>query len=236
MSESFAVLTGGSSGIGSAIIRKYLNEGWRIATIGRNTERITEMADLIGARDRVVPIRADLTSLAETDAAITQIANLGEPINVLMNIAGVWHDSETVFYGKRLWELPADQLETVMSVGLMAPLRLARGLVPLMLGIQGATILNLTGTFNSGGANWIHYFTSKRGLEQMTLALADELKPESIRVNCISPADTATDALVKFFPEDAKDALTPERVAEFVWLVNSPKFTNVTGQIIEMRA
>jgi NAD(P)-dependent dehydrogenase (short-subunit alcohol dehydrogenase family) len=81
---------------------------------------------------------------------------------------------------------------------------------------KGSSIVNLSGTFENGAKGWLPYFASKRALEDFTLGLAEELRGKGIRVNCVSPSDTATEEYQKYFPEDARDASTPEQVAKLV--------------------
>ena len=77
-------------------------------------------------------------------------------------------------------------------------------------------ILNLSGTFENGGKGWIPYFVSKRAIEDFTVGLADELRDKSIRVNGVSPSDTATESYKKYFPEYIEDSLDPKEVAKLI--------------------
>jgi short-subunit dehydrogenase len=96
-----------------------------------------------------------------------------------------------------------------------------------------SNIINLSGTFIYGGKGQIPYYTSKRGLEDLTIALSEELKEKNIYVNCISPADTLTEAYKKGFPKDVNDPMnSPENVAtQIVKIIGS----NKTGQFILIR-
>ncbi|MGH2485815.1 MAG: SDR family NAD(P)-dependent oxidoreductase, partial [Ktedonobacterales bacterium] len=122
-----------------------------------------------------------------------------------------------------------------MDVGIMAPLLLARGFLPQMVSAQRGHVINLSGTFGSGARGWIHYFVSKKALEHLTIGLADEVRAAKIQVNCISPADVATDAVIRFFPEDAASALQPDDVVEIARWLLSPAARHISGQIIEVR-
>ena len=81
---------------------------------------------------------------------------------------------------------------------------------------KGSAIVNISGTFENGAKGWVPYFASKRALEDLTVGLAQELEEKGIRVSCVSPSDTATESYIKYFPEDAKDANSPEDVAKLV--------------------
>ena len=97
---------------------------------------------------------------------------------------------------------------------------------------QGANIINISGTFENGAKGWLPYYVSKRGMEDLTLGLSQELKGKQININCISPSDTATEEYIKYFPEDAVDANKPEDIAnEVVNLINS----NETGKFVVIK-
>jgi NAD(P)-dependent dehydrogenase (short-subunit alcohol dehydrogenase family) len=168
------------------------------------------------------------------DLAVRVNAKLGSP-DILVNVAGVWHDDKTVFAGVPLVDTPAKQILEVMEVGLLAPMLLTRAFLPPMLRAQQGKIISISGTFATGGAGWLHYYVSKLGLENFTVGLAQELRPSKIQVNCVSPSDTATDALRRFFPEDAKTALDPREVARLVVFLASQDAEHITGQCIVIK-
>lgn len=229
-----AVVTGASSGMGSALVNELLGRGWNVIGLGRDATRMR--LAITTAPERFTPVEVDLAEPGEVLAAARDISSRLDGIDLLANVAGVWHDSDRAFYGPKIDEIPVDELLNVMGVGITAPILLTHELIPLMRGRSGALVVNLSGTFNSGGAGWVHYYTSKRALEELTRAVADEYRASGIRVNCISPADTATPAYIRFFPEDAADALTPQYVASYIALMHdASEFRHVSGQIIELR-
>lgn len=231
-----ALVTGASTGIGAALSTTLLETGWRVYGIARSAARVEAIADA-DSRGELIPISVDLSDIAAVTAFCDNLADLTERLDLLANIAGVWHGTDEAYYGPLLPDLPTEQLLNVMNVGIMAPLLLAKSAARIMREAKRGQVLNLSGTFNSGGSGWIHYFTSKRALEQMTMALADELRSSGVRVNCISPADTATEAYVRFFPEDAVGALEPAEIARLALaLQEAPEFRHVSGQIIEIRS
>jgi NAD(P)-dependent dehydrogenase (short-subunit alcohol dehydrogenase family) len=236
-SQQVAVVTGASTGIGSAVAYTLASSGYHVALVARNQAKLEQLRETIegdggGATAYVVDLRdraavADLSSRVEGEFG---------SVGVVANIAGVWHGEDRAYYGPLLHDTDVGEILDVMEVGIIAPMLLTRALLPSMLGAQGGTVVNLSGTFSDGGSGWMHYFVSKRALEQFTVGLADEMSGLGVRVNCVSPADVATEAYVRFFPEDAATALTPQDVADVVqWLV-SPAAQHISGQIIEVRA
>jgi len=100
-----------------------------------------------------------------------------------------------------------------MMVDLIAPTLLVHGVVALLK--KGSSIINISGTFEDGAKGWLTYYVSKRAVEDLTVGLSQELGDKGIRVNCISPSDVSTEEYKKYFPEYAKNALSPEEVAQF---------------------
>ena len=118
-------------------------------------------------------------------------------------------------------------------VGTVAPSLLVHAFVPLMH--QGSAIMNLSGTFESGAKGWLPYYVSKRAIEDLTIGLSDELKDKGIRVNGVSPSDTATEAYKKYFPEFIPDAIEPEEIAKEIVHLCSDEAQNITGKIFVMK-
>jgi len=135
-------------------------------------------------------------------------------VDVLVNAAAIWHGKDELYAGKDLQIFDQKVILDTYTVGFTALTLLIHGLLPVMG--KGSSIANISGTFENGAKGWLPYFASKRALEDFTLGLAEELKDKGIRVNCVSPSDTATEAYIKYFPEDAKDANSPEDVAKLV--------------------
>ena len=231
--SNVAVVTGASTGIGKALVLELAKRSWRIYALARSTEKI-EVFAAEQPQGSIIPTKVDLTDVADIRRVIHDITQQEDSIHLLANIAGVWHNEDESYYGPKIWEIPEGRLLEVMTVGITAPMLLSRGLIPKMPGNGVAQIVNLTGTFNTG-AGWLHYYTSKKALENLTLGLADELREKGVRANCVSPADTATEAYSRFYPEDAADGLAPEYVAQFIVELFSPSMQYVNGQIIEIR-
>jgi 3-oxoacyl-[acyl-carrier protein] reductase len=231
-----AVITGASTGIGRALAVSLARDGYHVALVARTTENLESVRSEI--RGGGGAASAFVIDLRDQDAVLQlpeRVASEVGPIEVLANIAGVWHGPDRAYYGPLLHETDPDEILEVLDVGITAPLLLARGFLPQMIAAKRGHILNLSGTFASGARGWIHYFVSKKSLEQFTIGLAEEMRDFEIQVNCISPADVATDAYIRFFPEDAASALGPNEVVEVARWLLSPAARHVTGQIIEVR-
>jgi NAD(P)-dependent dehydrogenase (short-subunit alcohol dehydrogenase family) len=232
-----AVVTGASTGIGRALAIELAKTGYSLILVARSREGLSETAKLTkaaGAQTVIVP--TDLRVEKQVDALAATILDQCKELDLLANVAGVWHDDSHVFYGPRLHETPATEIRDVLEVGTLAPILLTRALLPAMIKRHRGQVINISGTFSAGGSGWLHYYVSKKALEQFTVALADEVRSLGVRVNCISPADVATEAYIRYFPDEAAGALTPEEVSKATLLLLSADAKDISGQIIEVRS
>lgn len=231
LDNKFAVVTGASTGIGRAIAVAFAKEGAFVALVGKNEEKLLKTSNLIkeiGGKSKVLV--CDLANNGSLEALISSIKSETNKIDILANVAGIWHGKDEVYAGKDFESLPNSVILDTYSVGLTAPTLLSHAFVPLMS--RGSSIINLSGTFENGGKGWLPYYVSKRAIEDLTIGLSQELTDKGIRVNCVSPSDTATEEYKRFFPDDAKDAQTPEDVAKlFVELVQK----DVTGKVFVIK-
>mgnify|MGYP001611741645 FL=1 len=154
-------------------------------------------------------------------------------LDVLVNVAGIWHGKDEVFAGKNLTEFSEKTVLETLMVGTVAPTLLAYHLLPLMP--KQSHIINISGTFEPGAKGGLPYYVSKRAIEDLTVGLAQDMTEKQIQVNGISPSDMATPAYKKFFPQYYDDGIDPGLVAkQLVKLVSSfdPK---ISGQIFVMK-
>jgi NAD(P)-dependent dehydrogenase (short-subunit alcohol dehydrogenase family) len=226
------VVTGASRGIGHAIARRFLAEGWRVITCAR-----AEMPPACRSDPNWVHhIVTDLADPASTDAFIAKAnAWLGDsPLQALVNNAGI---SPKTPYRERLGVLngPIDGWKQVFELNFFAPLRLARGFASALHRGKGA-IVNIT----SIAGHYVHpfagsaYSTSKAALSGLTREMAVELAQLGVRVNAVSPGEIRTEmisaeyeALVPRIPLERMG--TPEDVAGTVFRLCGPDFAYVTG-------
>lgn len=230
------IVTGASTGIGKAIALEMAKAGARVFLVGRNEEALQNVnAMIMREGGKAEFIITDLSNIADIEKLVNTVENKVKQIDVLFNVAGVWHDEKRVFFGKRLDEISSNELDYVLDVSLRAPILLSKLVIRAMIPYRKGKIINVSGTFSKGGAGWLHYYIAKKGIENFTKGLADEVREFEIQVNCISPSDVATDAYKVFFPEDAKLALDPHEVAELgLWLA-SDLTEHVSGQVIVIK-
>ncbi|WP_096700685.1 SDR family oxidoreductase [Magnetospirillum sp. 15-1] len=226
------VVTGASRGIGHAIARRFLAEGWRVITCARADVPKECMID----RNWACHIVADLADPASAQDFVTKAnAWLGsEPLHALVNNAGV---SPKTPYKERLGVLngPIDGWKDVFELNFFAPLRLARGFASALHRGKGA-IVNIT----SIAGHYVHpfagsaYSTSKAALSGLTREMAAEMAQLGVRVNAVAPGEIRTEmisaeyeALVPRIPLERMG--TTEDVAGTVFRLCGPDFAYVTG-------
>lgn len=233
-----AVVTGASTGIGREIARAIAVHGGLVALVGRSVSGLKKTQELIkklGGEAKV--FTADLRNQQDIRKLVSDILEEYERIDIIANVAGVWHSKDTVYYGPPLWETPEEQVNEVLDVGVRAPMLLTRALLPSMIKKQQGKILQISGTFESGASGWLHYYVSKKALENFTVGLSEELRPYKIQVNTISPSDTYTEAYREFFPDaEEEKCLSPVDVANLAIFLLSEDADHITGSCIVIRS
>ena len=232
LNGKLAVVTGASTGIGQAISVQMAKEGVFIILIARTKKGLEETLKIIkenGGKGKI--IITDLASIQSLNKTISHIKSFSNRIDVLVNVAGIWHGKNEVYVGTNFEAFSPKVIKDTYTVGILAPTLLIHGFIPLMP--KKAKIINISGTFESGAKGWLPYYASKRTIEDLSVGLSEELKDKDIQVNCISPSDTATEAYKKYFPQYIKDAINPQEIAKFAVYLCSKD--NITGKVFVMK-
>ena len=226
--KKIALVTGGSGGIGSAVCRSLASAGWTVG-VGyfRNKAGAEALAKEIGG----FPAYADVSRPEEVEAMFTAA---GE-VELLVNNAGVAH------YGL-ITDLTYGDWRELMAVNLDGAFLCCRAAVPGMVRRKRGNIIIVSSMWGQVGASCeAAYSASKAGLCGLTKALAKELAPSGIRVNCVAPGVVLTPMLKDFSEEDLENLRLetplerlgePEDVAELVSYLASEKAKFMTGQVI----
>lgn len=234
LKNKLAIVTGASTGIGRSISLEFAKEGAVIFLLARTKEGLRETKKLIEKIHGKAEIYlTDLSKIDSINKTISEIKNKTEKIDILVNVAGIWHGQNEVYAGKNFENFNQQVILDTYCVGITALSLLAHALIFLMP--KNSKILNISGTFESGAKGWLPYYVSKRAIEDLTIGLSDELKERDIQVNCISPSDTATGAYKKYFPQYINDAIDPEKIAKYAVYLCSSEANKITGKVFVIK-
>lgn len=213
MNGKTAIVTGGSSGFGAGIVRKFYAEGARVLIADLNEAMGQELAAALGEGVEVIATNvADGTSVQDmTDRAMA----LWGQIDILVNNAGVTH------LPAPMEDVTEEDFDKVIAVNVKSVYLTARSIVPLMKARGTGAILNVASTAGvSPRPNLSWYNASKGWMNNATKGMAVELAPAGVRVNALNPVAGETPLLKSFMGED-----TPEMRAKFLSTIPLGRFS-----------
>ncbi len=221
-----AVITGGSAGLGSALARRFAEEGAAVSICGRREGPIKAIcAEIEETGGRCLGVVADVTSPEDVARWLSLAhAELG-PIDTLVNNASVLGDKVAVE------EYDLDTWRTVIEINLTGAFVCAKASVPYLRETRGSLINVSSGVGDHGRPYWGAYCVSKNGLEALSELMAGELVDDEIRVNAVDPGSMRTSMRAAAYPDE--DPLTlpePHGVADVFVYLASDRSREVTGE------
>lgn len=223
-----ALITGGSRGIGAQLVRDFSAAGYRTLFLYRQDQ---QAARQVQAETGAQPIRCDVRFSDQVHKAVASIGR----IDVLINNAAIAQQ-------KLLTDITDEDWHAMVDTALSGAFYACRAALPGMISRRWGRIINISSIWGQVGASCeVHYSAAKAGLIGLTRALAKEVAPSGVTVNCLCPGVIATDMLASFTPEDL-EALrqetpvgrlgTPKDITSpALWLAREES-SFVTGQII----
>lgn len=208
-----AIVTGGASGFGEGIVRRFVEEGARVAIVDLNGAAAEALAkELDGS---AIAVTADVSKDADVARLAAETVEKLGPVDILVNNAGVGHTPQP------LDELSDADFDRIWSVNVKSVYLTARHLVPAMKAAGRGAILNVASTGGvSPRPNLTWYNASKGWMITATRAMAVELAPFGVRVNAINPVAGDTPLLKTFMGGD-----TPEIRAKFLASIPIGRFS-----------
>ena len=233
------LVTGGSRGIGRAIVELFARDGAEVAFFYRgNAAAATEVVEQARAAGlRVQADQVDVTDAKAVGGAVERLAGEWGRIDILVNNAGVIRDN-------LLGLLEDEDVRAVLETNVGGVFNVTRAVVPHMIARRAGKIVNLSSVAGEkGGRGQTNYAASKGAINAFTRALAVELAPRKITVNCVAPGVIETEmsqAVRDLAGDQVKDRILlrrfgqPQEVAYAVWFLASRFADYVTGEVLHV--
>ncbi|WP_090178459.1 acetoacetyl-CoA reductase [Luteibacter sp. UNC138MFCol5.1] len=233
MTQRTALVTGGTGGIGTAIVRYLARQGHRVATNYRDDARAAAWReDMIRDGIDVVMVPGDVSDPASAEAMIRGVEDLAGPVEILINNAGITRD--TTFH-----KMDYQQWTEVVNTNLNACFNVTRPVIEGMRSRQWGRIVQISSINGQKGQyGQANYAAAKAGVHGFTISLAQENAKFGITVNTVSPGYVGTD-LVMAVPEDIRAKIVaqipvgrlgrPEEIAHAVAFLTSEDSSWITG-------
>lgn len=238
LKDKIAVVTGGTRGIGNAVVRSFLENGAQVILFGSREETATKAVDAIKKDNPDAKIEGAWPKLADFESVSQEIKRIEEKygrIDILVNNAGVT-DSTSVY------EYDAKKFSDIIDINVKGLFNAILAVIPYMKKQGGGSIINTSSMVTKFGQTLgVAYPTSKFAVNGLTVSLARELGPDKIRVNAVAPGITNTD-MVKNLPKEMIDPLInmiplrrigePEDLAKAFVFLASDQADFVSGEVL----
>ena len=231
-----AVVTGGASGLGLATTKKFVAQNIKTVIVGRNEANLKQTADELGELCSYKV--CDLSDLGAIPALIKEIEAEFGTIDILVNNAGI-------NLKKKFEEVSDEEFQRIVQTNVNSVFTVSREVVKIMLEKGAGTIVNISSMAAQYGIPYvIAYTAAKTAIDGMTKAMAVELSPKGIRVNCVAPGFIKTAMSAKALdsdPERKNKVMSrtpmgylgvPEDVAEAVYFLASDAAKYITGVVL----
>lgn len=225
-----AIVTGGTAGIGKAIALKLASEGARVAIFGTNEERGQEVASQLS--DGLF-LKVDVSNTQEVENAVSKVLEAFTSIDILVNNAGVTRDL-------LLMKMTEEDWDKVMDINIKSCYNTCHALVRPMMKARKGKIINMGSVVGlMGNAGQVNYAASKAAIVGFSKALAKELAPRNICVNCVAPGFIETRMTGEMTEQQKEVTLSqiplgrigqPDDISEAVLYLAQADY--VTGQVL----
>lgn len=237
LTSKTALVTGGSRGIGAAIVRRFVAEGARVAfTYARSADKADALVEELGA-DNASAFRSDAASFAEAEQLIADVLAEFGRIDALVNNAGITRDNLMLRMSETQWD-------EVIHTNLKSVFNLTKHVMRPMMKARAGSIINMSSVVGDfGNAGQANYAASKAGIFGFTKSIAKEVGSRNIRCNAVAPGFIATE-MTEVLDEKTKqgflDAIpmrrlgTAEEVADVCVFLASDMSAYVNGQTVSV--
>ena len=235
--EKVAIVTGGSRGIGKAIVEKLARNNYKvILNYNKSTEAAQNVQKKLEKEGFIVDIiQGDVSKIDDVKRIVQFAYDKYKKIDLLVNNAGI-------DFGKMVIDTTDEEFDNVINVNMKSAFMMSREALKYMLDRKEGNIINISSIFGEEGASCeCVYSMSKAGMDGLTKSLAKEYGGANIRVNSISPGVIDTDMNKECTLEELKAIYdniplprigTPEDIADAVLMLEETKY--ITGQVIRV--
>jgi len=244
LDKKVAMITGGAAGIGKATVKRFVEEGAKVAFCDVKVEQGLALLQEIGSQHDFQKV--DVTDRKMVQDWLDRVIVRYERIDILVNNAGILRDGVLVKVkdGELVKQMPEEAFDSVVAVNLKGVFNCTQAIAPIMIRQGSGVILNASSVVSlDGNFGQTNYIASKAGVIGMTKVWARELGGNNIRVNAVAPGLILTDMLLSM-PADALEALrqkpplkrigTAEDVANLYLFLASDQASYISGEVIRI--
>ncbi len=237
LQDKVALVTGGSRGIGRAIVLALADAGCHVAfTYKSSVSAAEEVAQNVQAKGRkALALQSDARSFPEATAAVESVIREFSRLDILVNNAGITKDGLLLRMTEQDWD-------EVIDTNLKSAFNFSKAAVKQMMSQREGRIINISSVAGvMGNAGQANYASAKAGMLGLTKTLAKELASRNIQVNAIAPGFVETDMTKKLTPQQTEALVAmipmkrvgkPEEIASVVVFLASPASNYMTGQVL----
>lgn len=235
LKDKVAIVTGGSRGIGRAIVRRLAGAGMDVVFTSRGEVAAGEVADVPGGR--ITAERSDVCDSAACSDLIEKVFDRTGRIDLLVNNAGVTRDNA-------ITAMEDDEVRAVIETNVLGTFNMSRAVVPYMVSQRSGRIVNISSVSGEkGGRGQTNYAASKGAINAFTRSLAVELARRKITVNAVAPGVVETEMSQTVRDMAGDEILSrillrrfgqPDEIAHAVWFLASRYADYITGQVLHV--
>ena len=232
-----ALISGGSRGIGAACVRAFAQDGYAVVFLyNRSAGKAEALVQALRSEGRdVTAYPCDVSDPQQVAATVADILRTFRRIDVLVNCAGIAHIG-------LFTDMTEDEWDRLFAVNVRSAFSLTKAVLPGMISARKGSIVNVSSMWGEVGASCeVAYSATKAALIGLTKALAKEVGPSGVRVNCVTPGVIDTDMNAQL-TEDDRAALadetplgrigTAEEVAKTILFLCGEGASFITGQVL----